>query len=266
MQSLQVFSNGALSVRTHVCNEVAYFCAKDIAKSLGYKNCNQAVLQNTFEEDRFKLEDLRGLPDRPLLKHNERSSTYITEPSVWALVLGSQKESARAFKKWVCGEVLPSLRKHYQQQMCAPLSLRNESDLHHKVVQAIRRFWPHALLVAGLGELQDTPEKRIGAWRCGYMAGQPDILLLNAHKSHNGFALELKNPKGTGKLSEKQVSVLEKYRSAGFLSICSDEYDVILLELFRYMQDIRLKCELCGHKFKNEQTLHRHCSKFHKCC
>ena len=98
------------------------------------------------------------------------------------------------------------------------------------------------------------------------MAGQPDILLLNAHRSYNGFALELKNPKGTGKVSDKQLGVLEKYRSAGFLSLCLDEYDVILHELFKYMQDIRLTCELCGRKFKSEETLHRHCSKFHKCC
>ena len=266
MQSLQVFSNGTLSVRTHVCNEVAYFNAKDVAAALDYKNPRESVRDHVFPEDRFKLQDLMGSVTLPSLSHQEKTSVYITEPGVWTLICGSQKEEARVFKRWLCSEVLPSLRKYYQQQMCAPLSLRNESDLHHKVVQAIRRFWPHALLVAGLGELQDTPEKRIGAWRCGYMAGQPDILLLNAHKSHNGFALELKNPKGTGKLSEKQVSVLEKYRSAGFLAVCSDEYDVILLQLFRYMQDSRLKCELCGHKFKNEQTLHRHCSKFHKCC
>ena len=107
MQSIQVFNSGAWNVKAHVCNEVPYFCAKDIAKSLGYKNCNQAVLQNTFEEDRFKLEDLRGLQDRPLLKHNERSSVYITESSVWALVLGSQKGEAKVFKKWLCSEVLP---------------------------------------------------------------------------------------------------------------------------------------------------------------
>ena len=266
MQSLQVFNNGAWNVKTHVRNEVPYFCAKDIAKSLGYKNCNQAIIHNTFEEDRFKLENLMGLLDRPLLNYNEKSSVYITEPSVWALVLGSKKEEAKHFKKWVCSEVLPKLRKQYQEQMRAPLNLRNESELHHKVVQTIRRLWPHALLIASLGELQDTPEKRLAAWRCGYMAGSPDILILNSHRSYNGLALELKNPKGTGKVSDKQLCVLDKYRSAGFLTLCLDEYDIILHELFKYMQDTRITCELCGHKFKSEQTLHRHCTKFHKCC
>ena len=266
MQSIQTFTNGAWSVRTHVCNEVAYFNAKDIARALGYKNLNQAILHNTFEEDRFKLEDLRGLPDRPLMKHNDKVSTYITEGSVYSLIFGSQKEEAKAFKRWVCSEVLPRLRKQYQEQVRAPLSLRNESELHHKVVQAIRRFWPHALLVAGLGELQDTPEKRMYAWRSGYLGGQPDILILNNHKSYNGFAIELKNPRGSGKLTDKQIVTLEKYRSAGFQTTCSDEYDVVLHEIFKYFQDTRLICEICGHKFKTEQTLHRHCSKFHKCC
>ena len=165
-----------------------------------------------------------------------------------------------------CSEVLPRLRKQYQEQLRAPLALRNESDLHHKVVQAIRRFWPHALLCAGLGELQDTPEKRMFAWRSGYLGGQPDILVLNHHKTYNGLAVELKSPKGNGKVSDKQMGMLEKYRSAGFRTLVTDEYDVCLHALFEYFQDTRLVCEMCGKKFKTDQTLHRHCVKFHKCC
>ena len=266
MQSLQVFNNGAWNVRTHVCNEVAYFNAKDVAKALEYKNPREAVRDHVFPEDRSKLQDLMGSVALPPLSYQKKTSVYITEPGVWALIFSSQQEEARAFKRWLCSEVLPRLRKQYQEQMRAPLSLRNESDLHHKVVQAIRRFWPHAILVAGLGELQDTPEKRMFAWRSGYIGGQPDILILNNHKSYNGFAIELKNPRGSGKLSDKQICVLGKYRSAGFQTICSDEYDVLLHELFRYFQDIRLMCDICGRKFKTEQTLHRHCSKFRKCC
>ena len=266
MQSLQIFNSGVWNVKTHVCKETPYFCAKDVAKSLGYKNCRKAVIHNTFEEERFKLEDLMGLLDRPILNYHEKSSIYITEPSLWALVLGSKKEEAKQFKKWVCSEVLPKLRKQYQEQMRAPLNLRNESDLHQKVVQAIRRFWPDALLVPGLGELQDTPEKRMKGYRSGYMSGQPDIMLLNHHCKYNGFALELKNPKGCGKLSEKQFNLLESYRAAGFLTLASDEYDIILHELIRYFENIRIICEFCGRKFKTTQTLQIHCNKFHKCC
>ena len=212
------------------------------------------------------MQDIRGERDVHPSKSEQGHSLYITEPGVWALVFGSQKEEAKTFKRWLCSEVLPRLRKSYAEQMRAPLNLRNESDLHHKVVHMIRRFWPHALIVAGLGELQDTPEKRMYAWRSGYLGGQPDILVLNNHKTYNGFAIELKNPKGSGRISDKQMCVLGKYRSAGFQALCSDEYDVVIHELFKYFQESRLICELCGNKFKSEQTLHRHCSKFHKCC
>ena len=266
MQSLQVFTNGAWNVRTHVSNEVPYFNGKDVAKALEYTNPQKAIRDHVFEEDRPKLQDLRGNVAFTPSQNEQGHSVYITEPGVYALIFGSQKEEAKAFKKWVCSEVLPRLRKHYQEQIRAPLSLRNESDLHHKVVGAIRRFWPHALLVAGLGELQDTPEKRMYSWRAGYLGGQPDILVLNNHKSFNGFAIELKNPRGSGKLSDKQGVAIGKYRSAGFQALVSDEYDVVLFELFKYFQDIRLCCEMCGNKFKTEQTLQRHCSKFHKCC
>ena len=50
--------------------------------------------------------------------------------------------------------------------------IENETDLHHKVVEYIKRFYPDAILIAGLGENQDTPTKRINSLKKGYMKGQ----------------------------------------------------------------------------------------------
>ena len=62
----------------------------------------------------------------------------------------------------------------------------NEADLHYKVVQYIRRFYPEAIMIAGLGENQkDSSEKSIKSWRKGYMKGQPDIIIMNNHKEYN---------------------------------------------------------------------------------
>lgn len=36
----------------------------------------------------------------------------ISESGLWSLVLTSRKPEARAFKKWLTGTVIPSLRKH----------------------------------------------------------------------------------------------------------------------------------------------------------
>ena len=63
--------------------------------------------------------------------------------------------------------------------------IENEADLHYKVVQYIRRFYPEAI-IAGLGENQkDSSEKSIKSWRKGYMKGQPDIIIMNNHKEYN---------------------------------------------------------------------------------
>ena len=255
MQSLQIFEKGTYNVKTYVYNETAYFSAKDVAKSLDYKNPAKAVRDHVFEEDRLKFKDLWGNVTFTPSQQEQGHSVYITEAGVYALIFGSQKEEAKVFKKWVNNEVLPKLRKYYHEQTKAPLALRNEADLHHKIIQSIRRFWPYAVLVAGLGELQDTPEKRLFAWRCGYAAGTPDILILNAHKSHNGFAIELKNPKGTGKVTDKQLNALSNYHAANFKTLVSDEYDVVFHELVKYFMDTRLMCDMCGKKIKTEQTL-----------
>ena len=59
----------------------------------------------------------------------------------------------------------------------------NETDLHYKVVDVIRRFYPDSILVAGLGENQDTAEdKRLDSYKKGYSIGQPDLMVFNYHK------------------------------------------------------------------------------------
>ena len=261
---LQAFTQGDWKVQTIMEQGAPYFCGKDIAHALGYRNPQKAVRDHVFEEDRLRLEDMRGSVAFTLAK-NQGQTVYINEAGVYALIFGSKLEAAKAFKKWVCQHILPRLRKSYQEQCKAPLCLRNETDLHVKVVQAIRRFYPHALLAPGLGELQDTPGKRVDAWRKGYRSGTPDILILNAHKSYRGFALEVKNPKGTGRVSEKQVDALESYRQAGFLAKVSDDYDAILFDLFEYFQNIRLCCAMCCRKFKTQATLETHMCRFHRC-
>jgi prophage antirepressor-like protein len=267
MQSIQVFNNGISEVRTHIFNDIPYFNAKDVAKCLEYKDTTKAITQNVFEEDRVRLADIKGwVTGPPLLKNEQGHSVYITEAGVWCLVCGGKSKPAQEFKRWLCGEILPKLRRGYLQDQLRTLALKNEADLHHLVVRSIRRFWPHALLVTG--ELQqDTPERRIQAYRCGYQVGTPDLLILSpAHKLFNGFAIELKSPKGTGKASNSQVNLLENYRLSGFQTLMTDDYSVCLHALCEYFADTRLTCSLCSRKYKNQDTLNRHMSKFHKCC
>ena len=70
----------------------------------------------------------------------------------------------------------------------------NETDLHFKVVDLIRRYYPDSILVAGLGENQDTEDKRLDSYKKGCMRGQPDLLVLNYHKDYKGLGIEFKSP------------------------------------------------------------------------
>ncbi len=83
-------------------------------------------------------------------------------------------------------------------------TLLNEKDLHFKVVDYVRKYYPHALLYAGLGELQDTVQKRIYATCAGYIKRTSEIILNNLHKTYNGLTIELKTPNGKGVVHEKQ--------------------------------------------------------------
>ena len=57
-----------------------------------------------LEADEFKPLLNSGLRGRP--------PTIVSESGLYALVLKSRKPEAKAFRKWVTSEVLPSIRRH----------------------------------------------------------------------------------------------------------------------------------------------------------
>ena len=151
-----------------------WFCGKDVAKILGYKDTNQAIRKHVDNEDQKSC---------PVETTGQvRWSIYINEFGFYSLVLSSKLETAKKFKKWITSEVLPSIRKYgYYKLFDNPnnkmFKIENEMDLHSKVVELIRNFYPNSIMVPGLGENQDTSEKRINSWKKGYMRGQPDLMI-----------------------------------------------------------------------------------------
>ena len=108
--------------------------------------------------------------------------TYIYESGFYSLVLSSKLETAKKFKHWVTSKVLPSIRKYGQYKLFdSPwnkmIMIGSETDLHYKIVDLIRRYYPDTILVAGLGENQDTEDKRLDSYKKGYMRGQPLSLI-----------------------------------------------------------------------------------------
>lgn len=207
----------------------------DIAKILGYSNTKKAILTHIDEHDKQRIftSHASGPKMGPVAPHASLPKTgtvaphakgpkigplaasgsictYINESGFYSVILSSKLEKAKKFKHWVTSQVLPSIRKYGQYKLFdnpynKMIMTGNETDLHYKVVDMIRRFYPDSILVAGLGELQDTEDKRLDSYiKKVYMKGQPDLMILNYHKDFIGLGIEFKSPIGNHRVSDAQ--------------------------------------------------------------
>ena len=195
--------------------------------------------------------------------------TYINESGFYSLVLSSKLETAKKFKHWTTSEVLPSIRKYgyfkmFDNSNNKMFKIENEMDLHCKVVELIRNFYPNAIVVPGLGENQDTPDKRINSWKKGYMRGQPDLMILDYHKDYKGLCIEFKSPTNNYCISESQLKMKEKYCDNEYAFILSNDYDKISKLIHKYFAGVRIPCKYCSKAFKNKKTLNSHFKVIHR--
>ena len=118
------------------------------------------------------------------------------------------------------------------------IKVMNEYDLHIKVVEYIRKFYKHAIIVPGLGEHQFNGTLRCKSYLKGYTAGQSDLLILNHHVHYTGLAIEFKTPKGKGRISSYQLDFIKNLQLANYKTIISNDYDEIINELTNYMNGV----------------------------
>ena len=249
--------------------QIIWFRGKDVAEILGYSKTRDALSKHVDNEDKKQIccrpqnvdannSDVRG-----------KYFTYINESGFYSLVLLSKLETAKKFKRWITSEVLPSIRKFGQYKMFdSPwnkmIMISNEKELHYKVVNLIRNFYPDSLLVAGLGENQDTENKRLDSWKKGYQRGTPDIMILNYHKDYNGLCIEFKSPTNNYEVSESQLKMKEKYIKNNYAFILSNDYDKISKLIQKYMAGVRIPCEYCTKAFRKIKTLNSHYRVIHR--
>ena len=105
MTDIQIFNNEQFgAIRTTGTPLEPLFCAADVCRALGYTNGPKATKDHCDEGDITK----RYTPT----SSGEQNMTFVNESGLYSLIFGSKLESAKQFKKWVTGEVLPSIRKH----------------------------------------------------------------------------------------------------------------------------------------------------------
>ena len=103
---------------------------------------------------------------------------YLNESGLYSLIFGSKLESAKAFKRWVTKDVLPSIRKTGRYDYCIDhkynntltFKIENEMDLHVKIVSFLKKRYPHSLFTVTLGETkilsikESIPLRRAPSW------------------------------------------------------------------------------------------------------
>ena len=80
-----------------------WFVAKDVCNVLSIRN-NRDALASLAEDERDDV----GITDAIGRK---QETAIVSEPGLYRLVFKSRKKEAESFKRWVCHEVLPSIRK-----------------------------------------------------------------------------------------------------------------------------------------------------------
>jgi len=98
--ALQVFTNPQFG-EIRVVGEM--FVAQDVAQALGYYDTY--TMTRRLDDDEKGTQSLRT-------PGGEQDMTVINESGLYNAILGSKLKTAKTFKRWVTGEVLPTIRKH----------------------------------------------------------------------------------------------------------------------------------------------------------
>lgn len=104
MNEIKIFENEEFGkIRSVMVNNEPYFVAKDICDILEIKNSRDAMTRLDEDEKAGVV-----LTDGS----QNRNMTAVNEYGLYNLILASRKSEAKAFKRWITHEVIPSIRKH----------------------------------------------------------------------------------------------------------------------------------------------------------
>lgn len=103
---ITIFENEMLgTVRTLYQDGEPWFVGKDVCDALGYSNTRDALAKHVDDDDKNTVAIRDGIQGNP-------NQVIINEAGVYSLIFSSKLPAAKAFKRWVTHEVLPSIRRH----------------------------------------------------------------------------------------------------------------------------------------------------------
>lgn len=119
--NIQVFNYEQNDIRTVLIGGEPWFSATDVCSVLDIQNSRDAIARLDDDEKGVVSTDTPG---------GRQYVNIISEPGLYAVVLGSRKPEAKAFKRWITHEVIPAIRKtgSYSQPMSQLEIMRNMLD------------------------------------------------------------------------------------------------------------------------------------------
>lgn len=131
MNEIQLFENQEFgAVRAVEQNGEPWFVAADVCRALEHSNVTVAL--DRLDED-----------ERAKFNLGRQGDTWcVNEPGLYTLVLGSRKPEAKAFKRWITHEVIPSIRKAggytaASKELQAIFMLDNRTVQHEQRISAL---------------------------------------------------------------------------------------------------------------------------------
>ena len=104
MNGITIFNNPQFGeIRTAGTADKPLFCLADVCKALGLtaKIVNQRLGDEVVSK--YPITDSLG---------REQQALFVNEDGLYDVILDSRKPEAKAFRRWITGEVLPSIRRH----------------------------------------------------------------------------------------------------------------------------------------------------------
>lgn len=207
MESIQVFSNPEFGdVRMIIINGEPWFVAKDIAEKLGYAKTFSMTKQ--IDKDDKQIFDCSSQEDTSF-SVKARKIGIINESGLYSAIMGSQLKTAKAFKRWVTKDILPSIRKTgaYGQPKLPdnPMELLK---IHYAALEQVDKK------VSDMGSKVETLEERFNKF-------EQELPMLpddadEVHDSLNKKVISLLGGKSSNAYKDKSLSkkvFMDAYRS-----------------------------------------------------
>jgi anti-repressor protein len=147
VSALDIFTYSGQQVRTVAIDGAPWFVAADVCRILEHTNPTMALVGLDDDEKGLRNVDTLG---------GQQSMAVINEPGLYSLIIRSRKDEARAFKRWITHEVLPTIRKTGQFGSALPTNFAEALELAAVKVREIEALEAKAALDAPKVAAYDT--------------------------------------------------------------------------------------------------------------